>query len=73
MEKACFRPQWSIPSWFVVSMEKAWFYERLFFKVVIVMVKDKKKHHKRYKVNQNQFHRLHEVAKSNITSSFRGL
>ena len=33
-------------SWFIASMEKAWFYERLFIKAVIVndknvMVKDK--------------------------------
>ena len=28
--------------WFTAPMEKAWFYERWFFDVVIVMVKDKK-------------------------------
>ena len=33
-------------------MEKAWFYEKLFFKVVIVMVKNNKIQHKRYNVNQ---------------------
>ena len=32
-------------------MEKAWFYEKLFSEVVIVMVKDKKIHHKRYSFN----------------------
>ena len=35
-------PQWNTPSWFIAPMEKAWFYERLFFEVVIVMMKDKK-------------------------------
>ena len=40
MEKAW--PQLNMPSWFIAPMEKAWFYERLFFEVVIVMVKDKK-------------------------------
>ena len=35
-------------------MEKVWFYEILFFQVVIVMVKDKKKmYYKRNNVNQN--------------------
>ena len=37
------RPQWNVPSKFTVPMEKAWFYEILFFQVVIVMVKDKKR------------------------------
>ena len=41
MEKALW-PQWNTPSWFIAPMEKAWFYERLFFEVVIVMMKDKK-------------------------------
>ena len=45
MEKAWFMvpalwPRWDIPSWFIAPMEKAWFYERLFFEVVIVMIKD---------------------------------
>ena len=35
-------PQGNIASWFIAPMEKACFYKRLFFKVVIVMVKDKK-------------------------------
>ena len=35
-------------------MEKVWFYEILFFQVVTVMVKDKKKmYYKRNNVNQN--------------------
>ena len=33
-------------------MEKAWFYEKLFFEVVIVMVKDKKIEYKRYNNSQ---------------------
>ena len=41
MEKTLW-PQLNIPSWFIAPIEKAWFYERLFFEVVIVMVKDKK-------------------------------
>ena len=40
--KGMVRPQWNIPSLAIAPMQKAWFYERLFFKVVIVMVKDKK-------------------------------
>ena len=36
----------------IAIMEKAWFYEKLFFKVIIVMVKNKIQH-KRYNVNQN--------------------
>ena len=35
-------PQGNIVSWFIAPMEKAWFYKRLFFDVVIVMVKEKK-------------------------------
>ena len=34
-------------------MEKAWFYKRLFFEVVIIMVKGKKYSIKRYDVIQN--------------------
>ena len=34
-------PQWNIPLWFI---KKAWFYERLFLVVVMVMVKDKKRY-----------------------------
>ena len=40
MEKAWFKPQWKTPSWFIAPMEKTCFYERLFFEVVVVMVKD---------------------------------
>ena len=38
-------PQWNIALWFI---KKAWFYERLFLVVVMVMVKDKKRQYKRY-------------------------
>ena len=51
----------------------AWFYERLFSKFVMVMVKDKKIHQKRYNVNQNLFYALHGVDKSKVSSSFRGI
>ena len=59
-------PQWNINSvekalWSPMEyslmvyspMEKVLLYERLFFEVVIVMVKDKKTRHKRYHTNQN--------------------
>ena len=36
------RPQWNIPSWVIAQTEQVWFNERLFFEVVIVMVKVKK-------------------------------
>ena len=36
-------PQWNIPSQFMNPMEKVSFYEILFFQMVIVMVKDKKR------------------------------
>ena len=36
--------QWNIPTRFTSPIEKAWFYERLFFLVVIATVKDKKKY-----------------------------
>ena len=51
-------------------MEKTWFYENLLLEMVIVMVKDNKIQQRRYSVNQNYFYALHEVDKSNITSSF---
>ena len=35
-------PQGNIVSWFIAPMEKAWFYKRLFFELVIVMARDKK-------------------------------
>ena len=34
-------PEGNIVSWFIAPMEKAWFYKRLFFEVVIVMARDK--------------------------------
>ena len=38
-------------------MEKAWIYQRLFFKVIITIVKDKQKiQYKRYIANQNNFY-----------------
>ena len=52
MEKALWS-QWNIATWFIASVEKAWFYERLLFEVVIVMVKDKKRQNKRNNVNKN--------------------
>ena len=36
-------------------METTWFCERLFFEVLIVMVKDKKIQYKRYNVNNISF------------------
>ena len=41
MEKALW-PQWSITPLFLAPREKAQFYEKLFFELVIVMVKDEK-------------------------------
>ena len=52
-------------------METAWFYERLFFLVVIVMVKDKKIQYKTWETSENYFNPLLEVDKSNVTSSFQ--
>ena len=40
MEKTWFMAPVEYTSWFIAQMEKAWFYEGLFFKVVIAMVKD---------------------------------
>ena len=40
--KRHYGPQENVASWFIGPMEKAWFYKRLFFEVVIVMVKEKK-------------------------------
>ena len=40
MEKILW-PKWNKSPWFKAPMEKAWFYERLFFEMVIAMVKDK--------------------------------
>ena len=39
MEKPLW-PQWNLLSWFIAPMEKVLFYERLFFEVVIDIVKD---------------------------------
>ena len=54
-------------------MEKVWFYERLFFEVVIFMTKDKKKkkQYERCNLNKNHFYALHEGYKSNVNSSLR--
>ena len=41
MEKALW-PQENVVSWFIDPMEKAWFYKRSFFDVVIVTVKERK-------------------------------
>ena len=42
IEKTWFRLQRNILSLFIALIDKAWFYERLFFEVVIIMVEDKK-------------------------------
>ena len=42
MENVLWR-QWKIPPWFIVPLEKVWFYKRLFLEMVIVMVKYKRK------------------------------
>ena len=43
MEKALFRPQWSILSLFIAPMEKALSCERFLFEVVLIVVKGKNK------------------------------
>ena len=45
MEKALWR-EWNIPPLFIAAMETAWFYERLFFKVVMALVKEEKLQYK---------------------------
>ena len=52
-------------------MEKAWFYVRLFFEEIIVMVKDKKK----YSIKDTMLIKLSfmHYMKSNVTRSFRGI
>ena len=40
-------------TWFIAPVEKTWFCEKLFFEVVIVMVKDKKIQYKRYNAHEN--------------------
>ena len=57
MEKALWR-HWNTPSCSIDPMGKALFYERFFFKVAMIMVKDK-------------LLIKHEVNKSNVTNSFR--
>ena len=37
MEKTLWR-QWNIPLWLIAPVEKAWFYKRFFFEVVMFMV-----------------------------------
>ena len=37
----------------IAPVEKEWFSEKLFFKAVIVMVKNNEIQHKKYNVNQN--------------------
>ena len=57
MEKTLWR-HWNTPSCSIDPMGKALFYERFFFKVAMIMVKDK-------------LRIKHEVNKSNVTNSFR--
>ena len=59
----------------IAPVEKAWFSEKLLFKMVIVMVKHNEIKHKKIQcqsklVNQNQNCALHEVNKSNATRRF---
>ena len=54
MEKPLW-PQWNLLSWFIAPMEKVLFYERLFFEVVIDIVKDIKIQYKRYRVHKISF------------------
>ena len=37
----------NVPPWFIAPMEKVWFYERFFFEVVMVKVRDKRKYNKK--------------------------
>ena len=59
------------------SNEKGMVYEILFFQVVIVMVKDKKrctiKNAVSIKISAMQLQKLHYVNKSKVTSSFQGI
>ena len=63
-------PQGNIVSWFIAPMEKAWFYKRLFFEVVIVMARDKK-----YSMKDAMSNLILCITcdKSNFTSSIRGI
>ena len=54
MEKALWS-RWNMSSWFTAPLEKAWFYERLFFEEVIVKIK---------------IYALYEVHKSNLPVAF---
>ena len=54
-------PQWKIPSWFIAPMEKAWFYGRFPFEVLIVIVKDKTIQHKIYNVNRKKLWRKRKL------------
>ena len=36
-----------LASWFIVPLGKEWFYERFFFKIVTVMVRDKRKYNRK--------------------------
>ena len=73
MEEPWFRAQWNIPSWSIAPMEKAWFYKRLFFEMVMVTVKDIKTSKKIQCQSKNQFYGLHEVNNSNAPTSFQGI
>ena len=50
IEKALW-PIWSVSSQFIALMEKAWFYETLFFEVITVIVKDEKMQYKIYTIS----------------------
>ena len=73
MEKALWL-QWNIPSWFIALMEKAWFSERFFFEVVIVMVNVKqKKYSIRGKMSiKISFMHYIKCTRVNVTSTFWG-
>ena len=51
-------------------MEKVRFYEGLFFEVVMLMLKDKKKYIIKETMSIKVNYALHEVDNSNVTSSF---
>ena len=70
MEKVLWS-QWNISVWFIASMVKVWIYERLFFEVVIVVVKEEKKYSIKDAMSI-KFANFHQVDKNNVTSSFQG-
>ena len=39
--------QWNIPPWFIDPGVKAWFFKILFFEVVMIILKDKRKYNKK--------------------------